>query len=116
MYPVEVVFRLLKYMITSKNISSMCVQLDMFSGVSLQEPIEVLTESEFQEMAQRQGIAEEVIYSGPCRKCPQNYLCDGDICSYQALEFEQAYPYWMSDAECFQRDLKYAGINDLMEL
>lgn len=94
----------------------MCVQLDLFTGVSLQEPIEALTESEFQEMAQRQGIAEEVIYSGPCRKCPQNYLCDGDICSYQALEFEQAYPYWMSDSECFQRDLKYAGINDLMEL
>jgi len=94
----------------------MCVQLDLFSGCPMQEPFEALSEGEFQEMAQRQGIAEEVIYSGPCRKCPQNYLCDGDICSYQALEFEQAYPYWMSDKECFQRDLMNAGINDLMEL
>ena len=97
-------------------VGSMCVQLDLFSGNSLQEPIEALSESEFREMAQRQGIAEEVVYSGPCRKCPQNYLCDGDICSYQAIGFHQTYPYWFSDAECFQRDLKYAGINDLMQL
>lgn len=101
---------------TDSNRYGMCVQLDLFNGASLQEPIKALTESEFQEMAQRQGIAEEVIYSGPCRKCPQNYLCDGDICSYQAIGFKQTYPYWMSDAACFQRDLKYAGINDLMEL
>lgn len=94
----------------------MCVQLDLFSGASLKEPLEVLSENEFQEMAQRQGITEEVIYSGPCRLCPQNYLCDGDICSYQAVGFHQTYPYWMSDSECFQRDLKYVGINDLMEL
>lgn len=94
----------------------MCVQLDLFSGNSLQEPIEALSESEFREMAQRQGIAEEVVYSGPCRKCPQNYLCDGDICSYQAIGFYQTYPYWMSDSECFESDLRYAGINDLMEL
>lgn len=95
---------------------SMCVQLDLFSGHSLQEPIEVLSESEFTEMAERQGIAEEVVYSGPCRECPQNYLCDGDICSYQTIGFHQTYPYWFLDAECFQRDLKYAGINDLMQL
>ena len=98
------------------NGGSMCVQLDLFSGVSLQEPIEALTESEFREMAHRAGIESEVIYTGPCRKCPQNYLCDGDICSYQAIGFKQTYPYWMSDAECFQRELKHAGINDLMEL
>lgn len=95
---------------------SMCVQLDLFSGVSQVEPFEALSEGEFQEMAQRAYIVEEVVYSGPCRLCPQNYLCDGDICSYESVGFHQTYPYWFSDAECFQRDLKYAGINDLMEL
>lgn len=94
----------------------MCVQLDLFRGNSLQEPIAFLSESEFREMAQRQGIAALVVSSSPCRKCPQNYLCDGDICTYQAVGFYQAYPFWMSDSKCFQRDLKYAGINDLMEL
>lgn len=110
------VFQLLRLQIITLMKSNMCVQLDLFSGLSLQEPIEALSESEFREMAQRQGIAEEVVYSGPCRKCPQNYLCDGDICTYQAVGFHQTYPYWMSDAECFQRDLKYAGINNLMQL
>ena len=112
----RMVYLLSLFLIIQYIASSMCVQLDLFSGVSLQEPFEALTESEFQEMAKRQGIHEEDVFGGPCRKLPQNYLCDGDICSYQALEFEQVYPYWMSDSECFQRDLKYAGINDLMEL
>lgn len=94
----------------------MCVQLDLFCGHSLQEPVGALSEEEFREIAQRQGIAEEVVHSGPCRKCPQNYLCDGDMCSYQAIGFNQVYPYWMTDSECFQRDLKYADINDLMQL
>lgn len=94
----------------------MCVQIDLFSGVSQVEPFEALSESEFQEMAHRAGIAEEVVYNGPCRLCPQNYLCDGDICSYQAIGFHQTYPYWMSNSECYERDLKYAGINDLMEI
>lgn len=94
----------------------MAVQLDLFSGVSLQEPIGALSEKEFREMAQRQGIAEEIVYSGPCRKCPQNYLCDGDICTYQSIGFYQTYPSWMKDAECFQRELSHASINDLMQL
>lgn len=94
----------------------MCKQLDLFGNISLQEPVGALSESEFREMAQRQGIAEEVIYSGPCRKCPQNYLCDGDICSYQAIGFYQTYPSWLKDSECFQRELRRAGINDLMEV
>lgn len=94
----------------------MCVQLDLFSGQSVVEPFEALSESEFREMAQRQGIAEEAVYIDLCRKCPQNYLCDGDICSYQTIGFHQTFPYWLSDSECFKRNLKYAGINDLMEL
>lgn len=94
----------------------MCVQLDLFSGSPLQEPDVALTESDFLEMAQREGIDEEVISGNWCRKCPQNYLCDGDICTYQTPGFYATYPFWMSDAECFQRDLKYAGIQDLMEL
>ena len=97
-------------------IDCMCVQLDLFSGNSLQEPIEALSENEFREMAQRQGIAEEVVYSGPCRKCPQNYLCDGDICSYQEIGFYQTYPYWMRDAECLLRELRNAGITNLMDI
>ena len=109
-------FLLLKLLIMTLVTNSMCVQLDLFSGASLQEPVEFLAESEFREMAHRAGIENEVVYSGPCRKCPQNYLCDGDICSYQAIGFKQTYPYWMSDSECFQRDLKYAGIDDLMKL
>lgn len=92
----------------------MCKQLDLFGSVSLQEPIGALTEEEFREMAHRADITEEVIYSGPCRKCPQNYLCDGDICTYQSIGFYQTYPSSMKDAECFQRELSRAGINDLM--
>lgn len=94
----------------------MAVQLDLFSANSLQEPIGALSESEFREMAQRQGIAEEVIYSGPCAKCPQCYLCDGDICSYQEIGFYQTYPYWMRDAECLLRELKNVGITNLMDI
>lgn len=110
------VFLLLLFQIGVLVSDSMCVQLDLFSGCALQEPTDFLSEDKFQEMAKRQGIGNEVVYKGPCRLCPQNYLCDGDICTYQSIGFDIAYPYWMSDAECFQRDLKYAGINDLMEL
>lgn len=70
----------------------MCVQLDLFSGRSLQEPIEALTESEFQEMAQRQGIAEEVINYDPCRKCRYFGLCDSDECAMKSFKLDSKNP------------------------
>ncbi len=81
MYPVEVVFRLLKYLITSKIVSGMCVQLDLFSGVSLQEPIEALTESEYLEMVKRADIADAVVGRDPCSSCGYSGLCDSDECA-----------------------------------
>ena len=70
------------------NVSLMCVQLDLFSGVSLQEPLEVLAESEFQEMAQRAGIEDEVVNYDPCRKCRYNGLCDSDECAMKGFRLD----------------------------
>lgn len=67
----------------------MCVQLDLLSGVSLQEPFEALTESEFQEMAQRQGIAEEVVSYDPCGKCRYYGLCDSDECAMKGFSLDR---------------------------
>lgn len=59
----------------------MCVQLDMFSGTSLQEPLEALSESEFQEMAHRADITDEVVSYDPCPHCKYYGLCDSDDCA-----------------------------------
>lgn len=88
MYPVEVVFRLLKYLITSKIVSGMCVQLDLFSGVSLQEPFEALTESKFQEMVKRADIADAVVNHDPCSKCRYYGLCDSDECAMKGFSLD----------------------------
>lgn len=88
MYPVEVVFLLLKYLITSKIVSGMCVQLDLFSGVSLQEPIEALTESEYQEMVKRADIADAVVNHDPCSKCRYYGLCDSDECVMKGFSLD----------------------------
>lgn len=74
----------------------MCVQLDLFSGHSLQEPIEVLSESEFQEMAQRADIADEVINYDPCRKCRYSGLCDSDECAMKGFKLDTNRRYKMS--------------------
>lgn len=88
MYPVEVVFRLLKYLISSKIVSGMCVQLDMFTGVSLQEPIEALTESEYLEMVKRADIADVVVNHDPCSKCRYYGLCDSDECAMKGFSLD----------------------------
>lgn len=59
----------------------MCVQLDLFSGVSLQEPIEALSEREYLEMAKRADIADAVVSFDPCPNCRYNGLCDSDDCA-----------------------------------
>lgn len=59
----------------------MCVQLDLFSGVSLQEPFEALSESEFREMVKRADIAEAVVSYDPCPHCKYSGLCDSDDCA-----------------------------------
>lgn len=66
----------------------MCVQLDLFSGVSLQEPIEALSESEFNEMAKRADIADAVVNRDPCRKCRYYGLCDSDECVMKGFSLD----------------------------
>lgn len=66
----------------------MCVQLDLFSGVSLQEPIEALSESEFQEMAKRADIADVVVNHDPCCKCRYSGLCDSDNCAMKGFSLD----------------------------
>lgn len=73
-------------------IDSMCVQLDLFSGNSLQEPIGALSENEFREMAQRQGIYEEVVDYNPCSKCRYNGLCDSDECAMKGFALDSKVP------------------------
>lgn len=67
----------------------MCVQLNLFNDVSLQEPIEALSESEFQEMAKRQGIDEEVVNYDPCPKCRYYGLCDSDGCAMKGYRLDR---------------------------
>lgn len=74
----------------------MCVQLDLFSGVSLKEPVEVLSESEYQEMVQRAGIADAVANYDPCRKCRYNGLCDSDECAMKGFKLDSGRKYKMS--------------------
>lgn len=59
----------------------MSVQMNMFSSVSLQEPIEALSESEFNEMVKRADIEDAVVNYNPCRKCRYAGLCDSDDCA-----------------------------------
>ena len=66
----------------------MCVQLDLFSGVSLQEPIEALSESEFKEMAKRADIEDVVISYDPCSKCRYAGLCDSDNCAMHGFSLD----------------------------
>lgn len=66
----------------------MCVQLDLISGVSLQEPIGALSESEFREMAQRADIVDAVVDYNPCSKCRYNGLCDSDECAQKSFRLD----------------------------
>lgn len=66
----------------------MSVQLDLFSGVSLQEPIEALSESEFQEMAKRADIADVVVNHDPCCKCRYSGLCDSNECAMKGFSLD----------------------------
>lgn len=66
----------------------MCVQLDLFSSVSLQEPIGALSESEFQEMVKRAGIEDAVVDYNPCRKCRYAGLCDPDDCAMHGFSLD----------------------------
>lgn len=70
----------------------MCVQLDLFSGAPMVEPFEALSESEFQEMAQRQGIADAVVSYDPCPKCPYFGLCDEDDCAMKGFRLDSRKP------------------------
>ena len=70
----------------------MCVQVDLFSNSSLQEPIGALSESEFREMAERQGITDAVIDYNPCSKCRYNGLCDADECAMKGYKLDSKVP------------------------
>ena len=70
----------------------MLMQLDLFSGRSLQEPIEALSESEFREMVQRADIADAVIDYNPCSKCRYNGLCDSDDCAMHDFRLDRNLP------------------------
>lgn len=82
------VFLLLRLPIIMLVKISMCVQLDLFSGAPMVEPIEALSESEFQEMAQRADIAAEVVNYDPCRKCRYYGLCDSDGCAMKGFRLD----------------------------
>jgi len=66
----------------------MCVQLDMFSGVSLQEPFEALSESEYLEMVKRADIADAVVNINPCPKCRYFGICDPDDCAMHGFRLD----------------------------
>lgn len=66
----------------------MCVQLDLFSGVSLQEPFQALSESEFNEMVKRADIADAVYGHNPCSKCRYAGLCDSDNCAMHGFSLD----------------------------
>lgn len=72
---------------------SMCVQLDLFSGVALQEPVEFISESEFRDMAQRADITDAVVGHDPCRLCRYFGLCDSDECAMKCYRLDsKVYP------------------------
>lgn len=66
----------------------MCVQLDLFSGVSLQEPIEALSESEYLEMIKRADIVDAVVSHNPCPKCRYFGICDPDDCAMHGFRLD----------------------------
>ena len=66
----------------------MYVQLNLFNSVSLQEPIEALSESEFMEMVKRADIADAVTNYDPCRKCRYSGLCDSDECAMKGFSLD----------------------------
>lgn len=66
----------------------MCVQLDKFHDVSLQEPIEALSENEFNEMVKRADIADAVVNHDPCWRCKYNGLCDSDECAMKGFSLD----------------------------
>ena len=70
----------------------MCVQLDLFSGVSLQEPFVTLTEDKYQEMVKRADIADAVVSFDPCPKCPYFGLCDADGCAMHGFRLDSRKP------------------------
>ena len=70
----------------------MCVQLNLFNDVSLQEPIEALSESEFQEMVKRADIADAVYNRNPCSKCRYAGLCDSDDCAMHGFNLDSKVP------------------------
>ena len=66
----------------------MCVQLNLFNNVSLQEPIEALSENEFEEMVKRADIADAVYDYNPCSKCRYAGLCDSDNCAMHGFSLD----------------------------
>lgn len=66
----------------------MSVQLSLFNNVSLQEPIEALSESEFNEMVKRADIADAVYGHNPCSKCRYADLCDSDDCAMHGFSLD----------------------------
>lgn len=67
----------------------MCVQLSLFDCVSLQEPFEALTESEFQEMVKRADIADAVVSHDPCSRCKYFGMCDSDECAMKGFKLDR---------------------------
>lgn len=70
------------------NIFIVRMQLDLFSGAPVQEPIEFLSESEFQDMAQRADITDVVAVSNPCLDCCYKGLCDSDGCAAHLFDLD----------------------------
>lgn len=66
----------------------MCVQLNLFNSVSLQEPLEALSESEFNEMVKRADIVDAVYGNNPCSKCRYSGLCDSDECAMKGFSLD----------------------------
>lgn len=65
-----------------------CIQLDLFSGVEVSAPIEVLTHKEYSEMILRNDLLEVVSSDRFCGECPYIGLCDSDSCAWHDFKLD----------------------------
>ena len=66
----------------------MVVQLDLFSGVDLNTPIEVMSHKEYSEMIVRNDLYGVVSANRFCGGCPYSGLCDVDDCAWHTFKLD----------------------------
>ena len=70
----------------------MAVQLDLFTGVCTYYTESMVGANEYDEMAERQGIASEIVDFNPCRKCRYQGICDEDECTMKGYRLDSKKP------------------------